>query len=236
MIVKGSAVKGDYFPGYSDLDVHAFVGHDVLMSDRAPMLEYAMRFQEAIGGLEPRDARASQFQVYFLPEDRPPEDWTPAVPGSYAIVYGEPPPALTNWRDFDYQGRAEMSLAHIPSDVRMLIERTLDKPNRALPAYVRLAGTFVKGHAYSAAILASGDAQQALTMRTPDLLQFLENTDPSLSSVRRFFEFATTWDLVERDPTYARDAYRAAIGALEAIQRWAASRIKVRKGLEPGRP
>ena len=225
VIVKGSAVKGDFLPGYSDLDVHAFVHPDVLMSDRAPKLEYAMRFQEAIGGLEPRDAGASQFQVYFLPADRPAEDWAPAVPGSYEVVYGEAPAALANWRDFDYEGRAKQSLARIPGDVRMLIERTLDKPNRSLPLYVRLAGTFVKGHAYSAAILASGDAGRALTMRTSELLQFLEDADPSLASVRRFFDFAADWDRVERDPAYAREAYRAAIEALDATQRWAASRI-----------
>jgi len=225
VIVKGSAVKGDFLPGYSDLDVHAFVSPEVLMSDRAPKLEYAMRFQEAIGGLEPRDAGASQFQVYFLPTDRPPEDWAPAVPGSYEVVYGEPPAALVNWRDFDYQGRAKQALASIPGDVRTLIERTLDKPNRSLGACVRLAGTFVKGHAYSAAIVAAGDAGRALTMRTSELLQFLEDTDPSLAAVRRFFDFAAGWDRVEREPAYARDAYRAAIEALEAIQRWAASRI-----------
>ena len=62
-------------------------------------------------------------------------------------------------------------------------------------------------------------------MRTSELLRFLEETDSSLASVRRFFDFAVGWDRVERDPAYAREAYRAAIEALEAIQRWATSRI-----------
>lgn len=225
VIVKGSAVKGDFLRGYSDLDVHAFVDPEVLMSDRAPKLEYAMRFQEAIGTLEPRDAGASQFQVYVLPADRPLEDWAPAVPGSYEVVYGGMPAALANWQDFDYEGRAKRGLVRIPGDVRMLIERTLDKPNRSLPTYVRLAGSFVKGHAYSAAILASGDARRALKMRTSELFRLLEGADPSLNAVRRFFVFAEAWDRVEQDPAYAREAYRAAIEALGAIQHWAASRI-----------
>ena len=152
VILKGSALKGDFLFGYSDLDIHAFVDPDALVGDRTPTLDHALRFQEAIGDMAPRDAGASQFQVYFLRADRPPDDWTPAVPGSYAVVYGEPPPALTNWRDADFVGQAVRNLAGIPGEVLMLTGRILDKPDTSLAAYVRLAGTFVKGRAYSAAI------------------------------------------------------------------------------------
>jgi hypothetical protein len=223
VIVKGSALKGDFLFGYSDLDIHAFVDPEALVGDRTPTLDHALRFQEAIGGMTPRDAGASQFQVYFLRADRPPEDWTPAVPGSYAVVYGEPPPALTNWRDADFVGQAARNLAGIPGEVLMLTGRILDKPDTSLAAYVRLAGTFVKGRAYSAAIRASGDPERALGMRTTELLRYLESRDPSLAAVRRFFDFAASWERVERDPPYAREAFRAAIAALETLATWANS-------------
>ena len=223
VILKGSALKGDFLFGYSDLDIHAFVDPDALVGDRTPTLDHALRFQEAIGDMAPRDAGASQFQVYFLRADRPPEDWTPAVPGSYAVVYGEPPPALTNWRDADFVGQAVRNLAGIPGEVLMLTGRILDKPDTSLAAYVRLAGTFVKGRAYSAAIRASGDPERALGMRTTELFRYLESRDPSLAAVRRFFDFAASWERVERDPPYARDAFRAAIAALETLGTWAKS-------------
>ncbi len=222
VIVKGSAIKGDFLPEYSDLDVHAFVDPSVLMADRTPTLEYALRFQEAIGELEPHAAGASQFQVYFLRADRMMEDWAPPVPGSYEVVYGEPPPLLAHWREYDFVGKARRTLAHIPDDRRMLIDRTLDKPNRSLATYVRLAGTFLKGAAYAAAILASKDAQRALTMPTTKLLAYIESVDPSLAAVRRFFDLVADWPRVESGPTHARAAFRQAIEALEALERWAA--------------
>jgi predicted nucleotidyltransferase len=223
VILKGSAVKGDFVPDYSDLDLHAFVDGEILLSDRTPKLEYALRFQEAIGALDPRAVGASQFQVYFLRADRTPEDWNPSVPGSYEVVYGEPPHALHEWKAFDYVAHAKRNLARISDDRRMLIDRIVDKPNRALATYVRLAGTYLKGHAYSAAIVASGDPVRALGMHTTELVAYLKGLDPSLSAVRRFFDLVAPWEGVERDPPHARAAFRQAIEALEAIERWAAS-------------
>ena len=224
VIVKGSAIKGDFMPGYSDLDLHAFVDPETLMSDRTPKLEYALRFQEAIGPLDPRVAGASQFQVYFLRADRTADDWTPSVPGSYEIVYGDLPRALREWKTFDFKGQAKRNLARIPDDRRLLIERTLDKPNRVLATYVRFAGTVLKGHAYSAALLASEDAPGVLRMRTAELVQDLAKHSPTLASVERFFAHVANWPRVEQEADYARDAFRLAIEALEAIERWVASR------------
>ncbi len=221
VVVKGSLVKGDFIPGYSDLDLHAFVDPEMLMSDRTPKLEYALRFQEAIGKLEPRQLDASQFQIYFLRADRTMEDWTPPVPGSYVVVYGTPPPAVLDWEGYDYVGRAKRGLAQIRADRRNLIDRALDKPDRVFSAFVRLGGTFVKGHAYSAAVVASGDPRRALTMRTAELLVYLEQVDSSLSAVRRFFDAVAEWRTIEREPDAARDAFRRSMEALEALERWA---------------
>lgn len=221
VILKGSALKGDFVRNYSDLDLHAFVDPETLMSDRTPTLDYAMRFQAAIGGLEPRDVGASQFQVYFLRSDRPPAGWAPAVPGSYEVVYGEIPPALVNWKGFDFQGQAREGLRRIPEDRRMLVDRTLDKPNSRLPTYVRLAGTYLKNHAYSAAILASGDPAWALGLPGNQLAKYLEGLDRSLAPVGQFFVLVNAWGRVESDAGYARLAFRKAIEALEAVERWA---------------
>lgn len=94
-------MKGDFIPGYSDLDLHAFVDPEALISGRTPKLEYTLRFQEATGRLEPQDVRVSQFQIYFLRADRTMEDWTPPVPGSYVVVYGTPPSAVVDWEGYD---------------------------------------------------------------------------------------------------------------------------------------
>lgn len=220
VMVKGSAIKGDFLPLYSDLDVHAFVDPSVLVADRSPKLEHALRFQEAIGELEPRDAGVSAFQVYFLRADRMIEEWSPPVPGSYEVVHGDPPSWLARWREFDYVGKAKRTLARIPDDRRTLTDRVLDKPNRSLATFVRLAGMFLKGAAYDAATVASNDPQRALTMRTPELLTYLESVDRSLVAVRRFFDSVADWRRVESNPAYARGAFRQAIEALEAIERW----------------
>lgn len=83
----------------------------------------------------------------------------------------------------------------------------------------------MKGHAYSAAVVASGDARRALTMRTSELLAYLDQIDPSLGAVRRFFDVVADWRKIERGPDAARDAFRRAMEALEALERLAVPNI-----------
>ncbi|HLB69242.1 MAG TPA: hypothetical protein VJN63_12455 [Thermoplasmata archaeon] len=221
VILKGSALKGDFVRNYSDLDIHAYVDPDALLADRTPKLEHALRFQEAIGDLDPRAAGASQFQVYFLRSDRPAAGWSPAVPGSYEVVYGEMPPALSSWKDFDFRSHMKETLARIGDDQRALIGKVLDKPNTALATYVRLAGTYVKNMAYSAALIASRDPTWTFSLSRDDLSAYLSRVDRSLAAIGEFFDIVTDWAEIERDPKAARSAFRRAIEALDAIEAWA---------------
>lgn len=221
--LKGSLLKGDFLPRYSDLDIHAYVDPEALEGDRTPKLDFALRFQEAIGPFDPDDSAVSQFQVYFLRADRAAEGWMPAVPGTYEVLYGEPPPALRDWEGYDYVAQARRNLERIPAERRTLIGRILDKPDTSLATYVRLAGTILKGHAYSAAIVVTGDPRSALAMRTRDLVHFLEAQDPALAAFGGYYEFVKAWERVERDPHRARQAFRKALDALQAIQEWASN-------------
>ena len=223
VILKGSALKGDFVRNYSDLDLHAFVDPETLVSDRAPQIDYALRFQEAIGSLDPRSVGVSQFQIYFVRSDRPAAGWTPSVPGSYEVVYGEIPPALTSWKDFDFRTHVRSALAKVGEDKRLLIERIIDKPNKALPSFVRLAGTYVKNHAYSAALLASEDPEWTFSLPREQLAKYLNGVDRSLAAIGQFFAVITDWAEIERNPKAARGAFRKAIKALDAIEAWAQS-------------
>jgi len=223
VILKGSALKGDFVRNYSDLDLHAYVDPEALLADRTPKLEHALRFQEAIGDLEPRAAGASQFQVYFLRSDRSTAGWSPSVPGSYEVVYGEIPPALSGWKDFDFRSHMKETLARIGDDRRTLIGKVLDKPNAALATYVRLAGSYVKNMAYSAAVIASGDPVWTFSLSRDDLSKYLSRVDRSLAAIGEFFDIVTDWAKIERNPTAARGAFRKAIEALDAIGAWAQS-------------
>ncbi|MCL6650362.1 MAG: hypothetical protein K6U89_18830, partial [Chloroflexi bacterium] len=138
-LVKGSAVKGDSVPGYSDFDFHLFV-----QSDRVPTLGGlrpapgpALAFQKAIGGLDPAGYGVSSFRVHFVDSGKYPAEWLPPLPGTCEIVYGNPPVGLPVPGPRDIIREAGRFFGSAPQALAVVVERVLDKPDGRLPALVR---------------------------------------------------------------------------------------------------
>jgi predicted nucleotidyltransferase len=88
VILKGSAVKGDFIKGYSDLDFHVFLKPEAMDGEKSPNLEDTITFKRLMGTINPQDFNASQFQVFFLNAEKYPKDWLPPTSGTYKIVWG----------------------------------------------------------------------------------------------------------------------------------------------------
>ncbi len=143
-ILKGSALKGDFIPYYSDFDVHAFVDTAAMQTATVPAVERALAFQAAIGAVEPRDYGVNALQIFFIAWDRFPADWVKPLPGTYTLIAGELPAGFTDIDPADYLVSAESFFASLLSGwYGSLVSSLLDKPNAALPRLARLAGTYL---------------------------------------------------------------------------------------------
>jgi len=221
VILKGSAVKGDFVQGYSDFDFHVFLKPEAMDGETSPEVEGAIEFQKAIGNFNPKDFGASQFQIYFINSEKYPQDWLPPTEGTCKILWGKMPSNLRKIDDSTYLRYARQFLSSVESDKQKLIERFVDKPNSGVPSVVRLLGATVKGHIYSVSMLLASKPKTVLRMKLDELIPVVEAGIGSKGNISKFFEYISNWSLMQENCEYAREAFRVGIEALEEISGWA---------------
>ena len=219
--LKGSTVKGDFIQGYSDFDFHVFIKPEAMDGEKNPKVEYAVRFQKAIGDINPKDFCASQFQIYFINSKKYPRNWVPPVEGTYKILWGDLPSVAHERSDSAYLRSARQCLLNVYDDRQMLVRRFVDKTNTGVPTVVRLLGVTVKSHMYSVAILATQKPKTVLRTKLDKLIPIVEKEIKSKKRLYTFFEYLSNWPKVQQNSDYARDALKKGIKVLDEIDRWA---------------
>ncbi len=233
VLLKGSAFKGDFIPGYSDLDLHSFLSPEVMIGRAAPTPELALRFQASIGKLEPRDYGCNSFQLYFLNWERYPEGWAKPVPCSYTVLHGELPVGFTDVTAEEYRRHAHAALARLPVTVAQLVERGIDKPDRSLPPILRLAGIELKQATYAAASLLTDDPLLIWTLPRHEVLARLSETDlPCLPELRATLAALEHWDELSGDPDQVRATLFAALRLLELLAKTVGTVTAPMRGVE----
>lgn len=216
-ILKGSAIKGDFIPFYSDLDIHAFLRSEGLMTSDTPRLDLALRFQQAIGGLEPETYGCGSFQVIFLPLAYP-ADWGKPAPGTYRVLCGDPASILGDVSGEALYADATRRLDEIPSNLGQLVRSVVDKPDHELQRQSRLIGIFLKGAVYNAAVVIDRDALNVWRRALLDVLPGLEPVGSA--AVNAFFSGIQNWPQRRGDVRYHRMLVHDGLQALADLASW----------------
>lgn len=220
VLLKGSLVKGDFIPGYSDVDIHVLVDYEVMEGPRSLRLEEALRIQERIGVIRPEEHDVWQFQIFFLSPEHYPYDWSPPLPGTYIPLYGDVPEDLKETEEGFYS-KVDLSLHRISGYISYLLERFTDKPNRRLAEIVRLTGAILKATLYNAASLLEEDPLSVWHMPVWEVLSRWENELCPEGHLSNFFNgVREEWKRVIEDPDFARSLFREGIESLRALERW----------------
>jgi hypothetical protein len=207
VILKGSALKGDFVPHYSDFDLHAFV-RGGLLGPRTPDLAHALGLQEALGAIDPEAFAVSQIQLYLLGAGSYPPDWIPPIPDTYAVVHGALPPDLPVPDPAAAVAAARTFLGEVRRTADAFLGRIADKPDGQLARYIRSFGTDLKPLAYHAAVLRGADPLGVWRLPLREVL-------PPAPALHRYFAEVWEWAAVRRDPARLRrlvaTAYRAVL-------------------------
>jgi len=219
-ILKGSAYKGDFFPGYSDLDVHLFIADEVMRSSRVPETSYALAFQEQFGTVRPEDYGISQCQIYFITWSHYPYDWVRPIPGTYRLIYGELPPGFDEVDVEEHRRNAERYLLQLDGLASWLIGGFVDKPDDGLWRYVRLLGTFLKPLPYQILIVQGGDPAEVWRRRLAGVLAEVEPVACPSRRISAFFEAVRDWEAIYGQPDQARRLLRIGLEAVDEVSVW----------------
>lgn len=225
VILKGSAVRGDFIQGYSDLDFNVFLKPEVMDGEKSPKVEGAVRFQRALGDIDPENFGASQFQIYFIDSEKYPHDWVSPVEGTYRIFWGSLPSIAREMEESMYLSYAKQFLSDVDYSKKKIVERFIDKPNYRLPPIVRLLGTSLKGYMYSVSVLLTSKPRVVLKLRLDKLLPIVEEGVGSKGYFSKFFECVSNWSIIRQDYEYARRAFKEGTKALDEINCWSRYRV-----------
>lgn len=222
IMVKGSAIKGDFVPGYSDFDLHVFLRSDrVEMLDAlTPNMEHGLAFQRAMSDIDPAQFGCSSIQLFFVDGIRYPADWAPPAPGTASLVYGELPALPTLTAD-EMRRRAREVVARAPRQADQLVGRILDKPDGRLASFVRLFGGTLKPAVYTAATLRGAPALEVWTWPLAQVLPLLEPDWCPSRELTAFFAEVWRWEQVHQDPERLRAMFRTGYRALHELCRHA---------------
>ena len=213
--VKGSVVRGDFIPYFSDLDIHVFANEKALMLGQAPRPEAAMALQEVIGELDLEAFQLSSIQLTFNNADRRPRTWSPSPPEVSRVLYGSLPPydlSSDNWQD-----DALSVLEELEKEMTYELRSVPDKDNDGLARIVRRQGVFLKGGAYSLAGLIMKDIKRAQLLPYWELDNYLFNQTNGRVDLRPFHEHARDWKAVRNNPPLLRKMFVIATAQLQEL-------------------
>jgi predicted nucleotidyltransferase len=220
VILKGSSVRGDFIQGYSDLDFNVFLKPGVMDGEKSPKVDGAIRFQRALGDIDPEDFGASQFQIYFIDSEKYPHDWVSPLEGTYRIFWGNLPSVARQMEDSVYLSYAKQFLSDVEYTRKKIVERFIDKPNYRLPPIVRLLGASLKGYMYSVSVLLTSKPKIVLRLKVDKLLPIVEEGIGSKGHFSKFFSYVVNWSLIKKNYENAREAFREGTKALDEISCW----------------
>jgi hypothetical protein len=217
MIAKGSAIKGDFIPDFSDFDLHIFADESVMRGPLIPSKSVAIPFQEYFSAIDIRPYRVSQIQVMVISAQDHPRDWIPAQPGSFRLIYGQLPDSLPEVTDDLLTKHAHRNLSAYRDWVDTILARIIDKSNFQLADNVRLAGTIMKAALYEATIVLGSEPQK--TWYRP-LSEILDTVEPMVLHDRpasRYYDHAWRWAASKRDADILRLMLSDALKTLDTL-------------------
>jgi hypothetical protein len=217
MIVKGSAVKGDFIPHFSDFDVHLFADDSVMRGPLAPVQSIAIPFQERFSTIDVEHYRVSQIQVMIISAGNHPPEWIPAMPGSYRLVYGELPDSLPDVTAELVRAHAHDGLSRYGTWIDSLLGRIVDKPDPQFADSVRLAGTLLKSALYEASIVLGSPPLETWDRSLRDVLDHVEPQVMPGRPASQYFERAWHWVDIRTDGNDLRPMFADCLTALESL-------------------
>lgn len=216
-IVKGSAIKDDFIPYYSDLDLHAFLDRASLLNDMTPRPELALAFQEAIGALQPEDYGFASFQIFFLTAEFP-ADWAPPPPGTYRVLLGDPQAIFGEPTPARLIENARWRLDQIAGELSSFVRSMVDKPNRALGRLSRSLGAYLKGQIYNAAVVIAGDPLRVWRSGLDEVIPVLNPVGSP--AIQTFFSEVRSWPQRRDQLDYHRVLLHQGLRAMGDLAAW----------------
>ena len=218
LIVHGSALKGGFLPGCSDIDMQLYVRPDAFIEGHLP-LELAVAIHRDLARIDLAPFRYIQCYAFST---HIPAGWLGPVPGAYHIIAGRlPVPEAT--ADELFEG-ARNSLDTLPVLSPYLWDNLLEHGGGRLARLARLICTDVWPALFQLLIVRGMDPIGAWCLTKQQAMDALPASNAAGAAIRAFYDALLSYYPAEESVDAALDVLIRGVAFLRAAKVEAAAR------------
>jgi hypothetical protein len=215
LLIHGSALKGGFIPGCSDVDLHLYLDEGAFTADGQLPLDLCLAIHRDLATVDPAPFR--YLQCVALSRTLPP-DYTGPIPGAYHMIAGTlPVPEATDQQLCDAARKALAALKPVPP---FLSHALLERGGGRLPSCVRLLCTEVWSSLYHVLALQQGHAISIWTLAKEEAIALLPSDMPLGREIRAFYRAAWTYYPAEESVEHALAVIATGVPFLHAAKSW----------------
>jgi hypothetical protein len=213
LILHGSALKGGFVAGCSDIDFQLYVSRDALDSRGQLPFELTVAIHRDLSRIDPAPFRYIQCYPFAL---EMPEGWTAPVPGAYHVVAGRLPiPEATAEQLRESAGRTLAVLDPVPS---YLWDNLLEQGDGRLARLVRLICTKVWPTLFQLLIVSGADPVATWNLTKQEAIDRMPPDTATGAAIRAFYEALLRYYPAEDSVDAALDVLVRGVAFLRAAK------------------
>lgn len=215
LIVHGSAVKGGFIEGCSDIDFQLYLTAGAFAAHGSLPVEVGLAIQNDLAQIDPTPFR--YIQCYALPAHGR-EDFTGPIPGTYQILAGSLPVAEANAAEL--LRAAQTALDALVPTPDYISHGLLEHGGGRLQSYVRLLCTDVWPTLFHILTVESGTPVAVWNLRKADAVAQVSEGTSIGAAIRAFDDAVRAYYPEERSVDDALQVIDTGIHFLHAATRW----------------
>jgi hypothetical protein len=188
LLVHGSALKGDFIPGCSDIDFHLYLDKQAFSASTGLPLETCLSIQRDLAELDPAPFRYIQCQAFL---DALPEEQIGPIPGAYLLLAGGIPVTLATQSQL--REAARKRLAGLDAVSKYVVDSLLEHGKERLSWHVRWLCTQVWPTVYQVLVLQGREPFSIWRLPKTQALALLPPETPLGQTIRAFHQAVQTY-------------------------------------------
>lgn len=215
LLAHGSAYKGGYIAGCSDIDFQLYLDPAAFIPDGTLPLDLLEAIYRDMARIAPAPFR--YVQCYALPCATP-AGQVPPIPGAYTMLAGRLPVAEATSEQLLASARA--ALTRLEPLTHSLASELLSHGGGRLRHKTRLLCTEVWPTLYHVATLQRGDPIAVWNLPKPDVIALLAAETPAGSAIRAFYAAVNEYYPAEASVDGMLDVITRGVAFLREAQQW----------------
>ena len=215
LLIHGSALKGGFIPGCSDIDFQLFLDDTAFLVPGQLPLEVCLHIYQDLSQVDPAPFRYIQCNVL---SSLLPEGYIGPIPGAYHLLAGTLPVAEATRQQL--QDSARKRLAMLDPVPRYMVGSLLEHGGERLAGNIRWLCTDVWPTLYQVLTLQGHDAFRVWSLPKQDAIELLLPDTRLGQTIRTFYQAVQAYYPTERSIKEALAVIQAGIAFLQTAKSW----------------